>query len=169
MFILFSRFSVPYTYCSLCTALIITLIFFILFSACLLDMGLRSLQPNAFVREELTMGHHIFTYLGIQEGPQSRLVLAWSPSANLNDLFMFGVRALERMVDSPRVQDYRIVVDPELSFVFILCPDELDAEFLRARYVSVGDIKFFFELVRNAKKILFHDDNNCHARVYWWV
>ena len=107
MFILFSRFSVPYTYCSLCTALIITLIFFILFSACLLDMGLRSLQPNAFVREELTMGHHIFTYLGIQEGPQSRLVVAWSPSANLNDLFMFGVRALERMVD---LQEFKIIV-----------------------------------------------------------
>jgi len=132
-------------------------------------MGLRSLQPNAFVREELTMGHHIFTYLGIQEGPQSRLVVAWSPSANLNDLFMLGVRALERMVDSPRVQDYCIAVDPELSFVFILCPDELDAEFLRARYVSISDIKFFFELVRNAKKILFHDDNNRHPRVYWWI
>ena len=160
MFILFSGFSVPYTYCSLCTALIITLIFFILFSACLLDMGLRSLQPNAFVREELTMGHHIFTYLGIQEGPQSRLVVAWSPSANLNDLFMRGVRALE---------DYRIAVDLERSFVFIVCPDEHGAQFLRARYVSVSDIKFFFELVRNAKKILFHDDNNRHPRVYWWI
>ena len=107
MFILFSRFSVPYTYCLLCNALIVTLIFFILFSACLLDMGLRSLQPNAFVREELTMGHHIFTYLGIQEGPQSRLVVAWSPSANLNDLFMLGVRALERMVD---LQEFKIIV-----------------------------------------------------------
>ena len=98
-----------------------------------------------------------------------KLVLAWSFNSKVLDQHMLNVRVLEHLVGSKKVLVYCIVVDPSCNYVFILCPDELDAEFLRARYVSVSDIKFFFELVRNSKKILFHDDNNRHPHVYWWI
>jgi len=129
----------------------------------------RHFQPNAFVREDVPLSRDNFTYLGIEEGAQTRLVLAWSPTADLPNLWMLAVRMLDRIVGSRNVPDYRLAVDPDHSFAFILCPDEAAAERLRARYGSVGDIKFFFDLVRSVRYMSFHDELNHHPRVCWLV
>ena len=82
---------------------------------------------------------------------------------------MLAIRMLDRIVGSRNVPDYRLAVDPDHSFAFILCPDEAAAERLRARYGSVGDIKFFFDLVRSVRYMSFHDELNHHPRVCWFV
>ena len=129
----------------------------------------RNFQPNAFVREDLPTGRDILTYLGIEAGPQFNLVLAWSPSGDLRNIWMLAIRAFERLVGSRNVQDYRVAVDPDRSFAYILCPDHVDVQNLRARYVTVGDIKFFFELVRSVQVLPFYDDTNQHPRATSWV
>lgn len=84
-------------------------------------------------------------------------------------LWMLAIRMLDRIVGSRNVPDYRLAVDLDHSFAFILCPDEAAAERLRARYGSVGDIKFFFDLVRSVRYMSFHDELNHHPRVCWFV
>ena len=128
-----------------------------------------NLKPNAFVRENIPMTRDNFTYLGIEEGAQTRLVLGWSPSGDLRNFWMLAIRALDRLVASRNVQDYRFAVDPDRSFAFILCPDDVATQYLRARYVTVGDIKFFFDLVKSVKYTPFYDDVNQHPRVYRWI
>ena len=76
-----------------------------------------NLKPNAFVRENIPMTRDNFTYLGIEEGAQTRLVLGWSPSGDLRNLWMLAVCASDRLVGSRNVQDYRIVVDPDHHFM----------------------------------------------------
>ena len=115
------------------------------------------------------MGRDILTYLGIEAGPQFNLVLAWSPSGDLRNIWMLAIRAFERLVGSRTVQDYRVAVDPDRSFAYILCPVHVDVQNLRARYVKVGDIKFFFELVRSVQVLPFYDDTNQHPRATSWV
>lgn len=132
-------------------------------------MESQPLKSNAFVQKEIPMTRDNFTYLGIKEGPQTRLVLAWSPSEVMSNLFMVVVRALDRLVGSANVQDYRIAMDPAHSFAFILCPDDVTAETLRARYVTVGDYKFFFDLVKSVHYMPFYDDINQHPRVSKWI
>ena len=128
----------------------------------------RKFQPNAFVRHDLPMTRDNFTYLGIEEGPQTHLIFAWSPGDLCNFWTLF-VRALERLVGPHNVQDYRLAVDQDRSFAFILCPDDVATQYLRARYVTVGDIKFFFDLVKSVKYTPFYDDVNQHPRVYRWI
>ena len=70
---------------------------------------------------------------------------------------MRSVRALERLVGFRNVRDYCVVVDPDGNFAFILCPEHVDAEELRARYVIVGDTKFF-ELVKSVVKMPYYDE-----------
>ena len=129
----------------------------------------RKFQPNAFVRHDLPMTRDNFTYLGIEEGPQTHLIFAWSPSGDLCNFWTLFVRALERLVGPRNVQDYRLTVDQDRSFAFILCPDHVDAEKLRGRYVTVGDTKFFFELVKSVVKMPFYDDTNQHLRACNWI
>ena len=76
---------------------------------------------------------------------------------------MWSVRALERLVGFCNVRDYCVVVDPDGNFAFILCPEHVDAEELRARYVIVGDTKFF-ESVKSVVKMPYYDDTNQHPR-----
>lgn len=104
-----------------------------------------------------------FTYLCIQEGPQTHLVLAWSPSVHVRNFWMRSVRALERLVWFRNVQDYRLVVDSDRNFAFILCPEHVNAEGLRARYVTVCDTKFF-KLVKSVVKMPYYDDTNQYSR-----
>ena len=129
----------------------------------------HNFQPNAFVCDDLPTGRDILTYLGIEAGPQSNLVLAWSSFGDLRNIWMLAIRALERLVGSRNVQDYRVAVDPDRSFAYILCPDHVDVQNLRAKYVTVGDIKFFFELVRSVQVLPFYDDTNQHPRATSWV
>nr|TKW21870.1 hypothetical protein SEVIR_4G148700v2 [Setaria viridis] len=51
------------------------------------------------------------TYLGIKDGPQDCLVLAWS-ATDENNMFMTTIRALEKLVGSVEVALFRIAVDP---------------------------------------------------------
>ena len=87
-----------------------------------------------------------FTYLGIEEGAPTRLVIGWSPYGDLRNLWMLAVCASDRLVGSRNVQDYRIVVDPDHSFYALTM---MLLRLLRTRYVTIGDIKFFFHLVKN--------------------
>jgi hypothetical protein len=45
-------------------------------------------------------------------------------------------------------------------FGCILCPDNLNAEAIRACYVEVGREKIFLGLVRRNKKYPYHEDLN---------
>jgi len=76
---------------------------------------------------------------------------------NAFNFWMRSVCALERLVGFRNVRDYCVVVDPEGNFAFILCPEHVDAEELRARYVIVGDTKFF-ELVKSVVKMPYYDE-----------
>ena len=78
---------------------------------------------------------------------------------------MLTIRALESIVGSKQVRDYRVAADPSRNHGFILCPDEDDAEKLRGRYVRVGNEKIFFDVVSNVGYLPFHEDVNQHARV----
>ena len=106
-----------------------------------------------------------FTYLGVEEGPQTCLVLAWSFNSKVSDRHMLTVRALEHVVGSKEVPYYRIAADPSRNYGFILCPDEDKAEMLRGHYVRVGDDKIFFDIVSNVGYMPFVDDVNQHPRV----
>ena len=107
-----------------------------------------------------------FTYLGIEEGAPTRLVIGWSPYGDLRNLWMLAVCASDRLVGSRNVQDYRIVVDPDHSFYALTM---MLLRLLRTRYVTIGDIKFFFDLVKNVHYMSFHDEVNQHPRVYRWI
>ncbi|KAG2557611.1 hypothetical protein PVAP13_8NG220212 [Panicum virgatum] len=50
-----------------------------------------------------------FTYLCIQEGPQTHLVLAWSPSVHVRNFWMRSVRALERYVTVCDTKFFKLV------------------------------------------------------------
>ena len=76
-------------------------------------------------------GVKISLIFGIEEGSQTCLVLAWSKETNQTDRHMLTVRALQRLVGSKQVPNYRIAPDPSRNFGFILCPDEDKAERLR--------------------------------------
>ena len=90
------------------------------------------------------------------------LVLGWSPSKDLSNLFMLSIRALEQFIGSPKVPDYLISIDPACRYAFILCPNDVAAESLRARFVSVG-------MVKSNQKLTFHDNVNRHPRVCMWI
>ena len=77
----------------------------------------HSLQPNAFARVVVSMTRDNFTYLGIEEGAPTRLVLGWSPYGDLRNLWMLAVRMLDRIVGSRNVPDYRLAVVP-LSYMY---------------------------------------------------
>ena len=115
------------------------------------------------------MSRDNFIYLGIEEGAQTHLILEWSPSGDLHNFWALAARALERLVGPRNVQDYRLTVDPDRSFAFILCPQHVDAENLRDRYVTVGSTKFFFELVKSVQKMPYYDDVNQHPRARKWI
>ena len=68
-----------------------------------------------------------------------------------------------------KFQDYCIVANTGRSYAFILFPNDVAAESLRTRYVSVGNFKFFFDLVKGIQKMPFFDDINQHLRVSMWV
>jgi len=106
-----------------------------------------------------------FTYLGIQEGPQTCLALAWSFKSEVSDWQMLTVQALECLVGSKEVADYRISADASRNFAFILCPDDIKAENLRGRFVKVGDVSIFFDLIANAGYLPFGEDVNQHPKV----
>jgi len=55
---------------------------------------LSELKPDAFRRDLVLMRRENFSYLGIEEGPQTCLVLAWSKETKLTDRHMLTVRAL---------------------------------------------------------------------------
>ena len=55
------------------------------------------------------------------------------------------------------------------SLELCLCSNDVAAESLRARYVSVGNIKFFFNSVKSVQKMPFVDDINQHPRVSIWI
>jgi len=78
---------------------------------------------------------------------------------------MLTIRALESIVGSKQVRDYRVAADPSCNHGFILCPDEDDAEKLRGHYARVGNEKIFFDVVSNVGYLPFHEDVNQHARV----
>jgi hypothetical protein len=73
---------------------------------------------------------------------------------------MLTIRALQRLVGSKEVLDYRIAADPSRNYGFILCPDEVKAESLRGHYVRIGDEKIFFDVVSNVGYMPFYDDVN---------
>jgi len=75
------------------------------------------------------MSRDNFAYLGINEGPQDRLVLAWFISSEESNCFMLTVRSLERIVGQKEVAQYHIAADPSRNFGFILCPDAGKADF----------------------------------------
>ena len=106
-----------------------------------------------------------FTYLGIEEGRQTCFVLAWSMDSKHTDHHMLTIRALERLVGSKQVPDYRIAADASRSYGFILCPDEDMVERLRGHYVRVGNDKIFFDVISSVKYMSFDDDVNQHPRV----
>ena len=81
------------------------------------------------------------------------------------DHHMLTIRALERLVGSKQVLDYRITADASCSYGFILCPDEDMAERLRGHYVRVGNDKIFFDVISSVKYMPFDDDINQHPRV----
>ena len=55
---------------------------------------LSELKPDSFRRDLVLMRRENFSYLGIEEGPQTCLVLAWSKETKLTDRHMLTVRAL---------------------------------------------------------------------------
>ena len=57
-----------------------------------------------------------FTYLGIEEGPPTCLVLAWSKDNNHTNRHMLTVRVLQHLIGSKKVLDYRIAADPSRNF-----------------------------------------------------
>ncbi|KAG2652202.1 hypothetical protein PVAP13_1NG275800 [Panicum virgatum] len=126
---------------------------------------LSELKPDGFRRDLVLMRRENFTYLGIEEGSQTCLVLAWSKETNQTDRHMLTVRALQRLVGSKQVPNYRIAPDPSRNFGFILCPDEDKAEKLRGHYVRVGDEKIFFDIVSSVGYMPYLDDVNQHPRV----
>ena len=106
-----------------------------------------------------------FTYLGIQEGGQTYLVLAWSFNSTGLDRHMITIRALAKLDGSKDVPDYRIDVDPSHNYAFSLCPDEVKTEMLRGRYVKVGEEKIFFDVVCNAGYLCINEDVNPQPQV----
>jgi len=46
-----------------------------------------------------------------------------------------------------------------------LCPDDIKAENLRGRFVKVGDVSIFFDLIANAGYLPFGEDVNQHPKV----
>ena len=101
-----------------------------------------------------------FTYLGIEEGPPTCLVLAWSKDNNHTNRHMLTVRVLQHLIGSKEVLDYRIAADASRSYGFILCPDEDMVERLRGHYVRVGNDKIFFDVISSVKYMSFDDDVN---------
>ncbi|KAG2550624.1 hypothetical protein PVAP13_9KG325500 [Panicum virgatum] len=126
---------------------------------------LSELKPDTFRREFVLMSRENFTYLGIEEGPQSCLVLAWSKETKQTDRHMLTARALQCLVGSKQVPDYRVAADPSRNFGFILCPDEDKAERLRGHYVKVGDDKIFYDIVSSVAYMPYLNDVNQHPRV----
>ena len=106
------------------------------------------------------MSRSNFTYLDIEEGRQTCLVLAWSFDSTGLDRHMITIRALAELVGSKNVPDYRIAVDPSRNYAFILCPNEVKNEELRGHYVKVGEEKIFFDVVCNAGYLCFSEDVN---------
>ena len=102
-----------------------------------------------------------FSYLGIEKGPQTCLVLAWSFNSKVSDRHMLTIRALESIVGSKQVRDYRVAADPSRNHGFILCPDEDKTSRPRGHYVKVGDEKIF-NGVSNTGCLPFLEDVNQH-------
>ena len=101
---------------------------------------------KGFSRERVNLPRSSFTYLGIQEGGQTCLVLA-------------------KLDGSKDVPDYRIDVDPSHNYAFSLCPDEVKTEMLRGCYVKVGEEKIFFDVVCNAGYLCINEDVNQQPQV----
>ena len=135
------------------------------FYFCFYPYQLPQQKLKSFRRELVLLPRENFTYLGIEEGPQTCLVLAWSFNSKVSDRHMLTIRALESIVGSKQVRDYRVAADPSRNHGFILCPDEDDAEKLRGRYARVENEKIFFDVVSNVGYLPFHEDVNQHARV----
>ena len=106
-----------------------------------------------------------FTYLGIEEGRQTFLVLARSFQSTGLDRHIVTIRALAELVGSKDVPDYRIAADPSRNYAFTLCPNEVKTEELRGRYVKVGEEKIFFDVVCYAGYLCFSEDVNQQALV----
>ena len=128
-----------------------------------------SFPYGAFARDMVVVSQDVSTYHGLEEGMKSSLVLAWSPTNENNNRFMTTVRALTSIVGSRNVPSYRIATNPTRNFGFILCPNSDMAEILRARYITVGQERVFFDLIRSVQLMPFDDDVNQHASVHWWI
>jgi len=120
---------------------------------------------KGFSRARVNLPRSSFTYLGIEEGRQTFLVLAWSFQSTELHRHMVTIRALAELVGSKDVPDYRIAADPSRNYAFILCPNEVKTEELRGRYVKVGEEKIFFDVVCYAGYLCFSEDVNQQALV----
>lgn len=121
---------------------------------------------HVFSREDVVIPRVCLTYLGIHEGHHSDLVLAWSPVDFNNNRFMSIVRALEYLVGSERVGDFRVAVDPVTNDGFIRCSHAEVAEYLRGHCVLVGHEEVYFFIIRNVLMPPFDEDVNQHLEVH---
>ncbi|CAO2038885.1 unnamed protein product [Urochloa humidicola] len=104
-------------------------------------------------------------YLGINEGRQNCLVVAWSATDGNKNRYAATIRVVQRLIEGIRnkwlaVADFRIFIDPHRIFGFILCPDPATAEHLRGCYVDVGKESIFIDLVGSVKMLPSNPDGH---------
>ncbi|CAL4985259.1 unnamed protein product [Urochloa decumbens] len=123
--------------------------------------------PNGPVwldRPDVVIPRALRTYLGINEGRQNRLCLAWSINNGHLDRFMLTVRALETVIGSKDVRFCRIAFDPHQFHAFVLCPTHEMAMLLRGASDEVGNDRIFFNYVLRVTVPPFGDDVDQHLR-----
>ncbi|CAO1947057.1 unnamed protein product [Urochloa humidicola] len=127
-----------------------------------LKLPLVSKSPTSFRRENVLISWDNVVYLGIQLGPQDRLVIARFVSGPTTTLYMRTVRALRNFLDLNELPLYRIALDTIHNFGFILCPDSDTADAFRGHFAKVDGHNVFFEQIMSVSVLVVDLHLNQH-------